>query len=124
MIPSFVGISIAAPIGLHLGWNSIAYLVFSSGPLGAALLVPASGAQRIQANGVSLGIGLPLAATVLGLWYLRRIDRRRAVGSESEAVGANNLSREDHSSRVDDCQPGQISDPNRTASPAPGSTTR
>jgi hypothetical protein len=74
--------SIAAPIGLHLGWNAVAYLVFSAGPLGAALLIPASGAQRIEANGplssVALSIGLPLAATALGLWYLRRVERLRA----------------------------------------------
>ncbi len=85
--------SVAAPIGLHLGWNAIAYLVFSSGPLGAALLVPASGAQKIEANGlvasVGLSVALPLAATMLGLWYLRRIERLRAVRSDSAAFGAS-----------------------------------
>jgi len=29
---------VAAPIGLHLGWNVVAYVVFSVGPLGPALL--------------------------------------------------------------------------------------
>lgn len=72
--------SVAAPIGLHLGWNAVAYLVFSAGPLGPTLLVPASGARRIEATGfvasVGLNIVLPLAATALGLWVLRCCERR------------------------------------------------
>ena len=68
--------SVAAPIGLHLGWNAISYIVFSAGPLGAALLMPASGASKLQASGAAallLSIVWPLAtvALVLGLcrWY-------------------------------------------------------
>ena len=56
--------SIAAPIGLHLGWNVVSYLVFSAGPLGRGILVPASGAERIAAgNWASLvfNVLLPLA---------------------------------------------------------------
>ena len=35
--------SLAAPVGLHLGWNLVTNLMFSAGPLGATLLVPANG---------------------------------------------------------------------------------
>jgi len=68
--------SIAAPIGLHLGWNLVAYVVFSSGPLGAGLFVPASGAVPLVAGGwasLALNVLLPLGATVVVLWYLRRV---------------------------------------------------
>jgi membrane protease YdiL (CAAX protease family) len=71
--------SVAAPIGLHLGWNAVSYLVFSAGPLGAALLVPASGAPQLQASGwsaVMISIAWPIVITVavMGLcrWYERR----------------------------------------------------
>jgi membrane protease YdiL (CAAX protease family) len=81
--------SVAAPIGLHLGWNAVAYLVFSAGPLGAGLLVPMSGAPSMQAQtlGASLGlsIALPVAATACGLWVLRRIERRTSAHAELRA---------------------------------------
>jgi uncharacterized protein len=70
--------SVAAPIGLHLGWNSVGYLVFSAGPLGAGLLLPASGAARITVGGwlsVVLNVLLPVVATGIVLWYCRRIER-------------------------------------------------
>jgi membrane protease YdiL (CAAX protease family) len=74
--------SVAAPIGLHLGWNAVAYLVFSAGPLGPALLIPTSGAPSLQAqtltSSLGLSIALPVAATACGLWILRRIERRTA----------------------------------------------
>jgi uncharacterized protein len=72
--------SVAAPIGLHLGWNAVTYLVFSAGPLGAALLVPASGVHQLHATGwaaVALSIAWPLAATGGVLWLCRRYERRR-----------------------------------------------
>jgi membrane protease YdiL (CAAX protease family) len=71
--------SVAAPIGLHLGWNTIAYLVFSAGPLGAALLVPSSGAARLTVGGwpsLMLNVLLPLVATGFVLWYCRRLEQR------------------------------------------------
>jgi membrane protease YdiL (CAAX protease family) len=74
--------SIAAPIGLHFGWNAVSYLVFSAGPTGAALLVPASGASRIEATtpAATLGVNvaLPVAAAACGLWVLRRRTRTSA----------------------------------------------
>ena len=39
--------SVLAPIGMHLGWNAIAYLVFSAGPLAGGLFVPRSGVLPI-----------------------------------------------------------------------------
>jgi uncharacterized protein len=69
--------SVAAPVGLHFGWNAVSYLVFSAGPLGPALLVPASGAPRLEIGGwhsVTLNIVLPVFATAMVLWYLRRVE--------------------------------------------------
>ena len=65
--------SVAAPIGLHLGWNLITYLLFSAGPGGPAILIPASGVARLKATGAAgllLGLGLPLVlmgVVVVGL---------------------------------------------------------
>lgn len=67
--------SLAAPVGLHLGWNLVTNLVFSAGPLGATLLVPANGATRLQAEGVAglgLGMALPMALVGIVCWYLTR----------------------------------------------------
>ena len=66
--------SVGAPIGLHLGWNAVSYLVFSAGPFGPALLVPASGAARINAGGwasLVFNLLLPLAATLAVAWCFR-----------------------------------------------------
>jgi len=71
--------SVAAPIGLHLGWNVVTYLVFSAGPVGAALLVPASGAHRLQTSGwsaVVLSVIWPLLVTAVVLALCRRYERR------------------------------------------------
>ena len=76
--------SVAAPIGLHLGWNAISYIIFSAGPLGAALLVPASGAPKLQDNGLAsvlLSFVLPLATTALVLWLCRWYERRPSSSS-------------------------------------------
>lgn len=67
--------SVALPIGLHLGWNSISQILFSTGPLGAALLVPADGSATIDTSGVAglvLGLLLPLAMIVGVSVYLVR----------------------------------------------------
>lgn len=63
--------SIAAPIGLHLGWNLISYVIFSKGPLGEALLVPAN--AEIEVNGfmgLLLNVGLPILMVGCVSWYL------------------------------------------------------
>ena len=67
--------SVAAPVGLHLGWNLVSYLVFSTGPLGPALLIPGEGATEIAPSGwvgLLLGLGLPLLMVVSVSWYLIR----------------------------------------------------
>lgn len=67
--------SIFAPLGLHLGWNLISYLVFSAGPLGRELLIPANGAPRMEAAGISdflFDVGVPLALIVGVSWLLLR----------------------------------------------------
>lgn len=80
--------SVAGPIGLHFGWNAVTYLGFSAGPLGAALLVPASGASRPAVDGwpsLALNILWPLAVTVAVLGYCRRLERR--AGARQVAAG-------------------------------------
>lgn len=75
--------SLAAPIGLHLGWNLTAYLVFSMGPLGPALLLPANGAPRMQTFGLPtflLDLGLPLLLIIGVCTYLLR--RRAAPAAD------------------------------------------
>lgn len=81
--------SVAAPIGLHLGWNAITYLVFSAGPLGHGLLVPASGAARLEATGwaaLLLSLFLPLALAALAYGYYRAYERRRPSESHPSEV--------------------------------------
>ena len=76
--------SIALPIGLHLGWNAVSQIVFSTGPLGAALLVPADGSAVIETAGLAgfgLGIALPLAMIVGVSVYLTR-GRAEAVPAQ------------------------------------------
>jgi membrane protease YdiL (CAAX protease family) len=71
--------SVAAPIGLHLGWNAVAYLVFSAGPTGAGLLVPTRGPGPIAATGwasLVLNLLFPLALTAFMLWHYAGYARR------------------------------------------------
>jgi membrane protease YdiL (CAAX protease family) len=71
--------SVLVPIGLHLGWNAVAYILFSGGPLRAGLFVPASGVLPIQVSGwasLVLNVLLPLAVVAVGLWYCRRVESR------------------------------------------------
>jgi len=81
--------SVAAPIGLHLGWNLITYTVFSAGPTGAAILLPASGATRLKATGLPgllLSLGLPLALMAGVIWFLRRAARPPSIPSSSRTA--------------------------------------
>ena len=67
--------SMAAPIGLHLGWTLVAYLGFSGGPFGAGLLVPSNGASNLQvpgAAGLAISLGLPLSFVAATCWLLLR----------------------------------------------------
>ncbi|MDX1546778.1 MAG: CPBP family intramembrane glutamic endopeptidase [Rhodothermales bacterium] len=80
--------SVAAPIGLHLGWNGISYVVFSGGPLGAALLVPESGPPVIEMAGlvgllIDVGLPLLLVAAVSGAML-----RRRRPAEPAQALAA------------------------------------
>jgi hypothetical protein len=82
--------SVVAPIGLHLGWNAVAYVLFSAGPLGAGLFVPSSGAARLNVGGwasLVLNVLLPFAATAVGLWYCRRIEQARRRSDPAQSVG-------------------------------------
>jgi membrane protease YdiL (CAAX protease family) len=67
--------SMAAPIGLHLGWNAVANLGFSGGPFGPGLWVTSNGAPHMEVPGVLglvLGLGLPVGLVVVTCWYLLR----------------------------------------------------
>lgn len=74
--------SVAAPIGLHLGWNMVLNVGFSSGPLGVGLLVAGDGTAKIQASGVPgllLGIGLPLLLVIAVCTHLQRAPQKDHV---------------------------------------------
>lgn len=80
--------SVLAPIGMHLGWNAVAQLIFSAGPLEATLLVPTSGRLPIRVGGgasLVLNVLLPIAVVVAVLWYLRR---QTAVADPATAATA------------------------------------
>lgn len=73
--------SVLAPIGMHLGWNAIADLVFSAGPMGTGLLVPSSGTLPIIVGGwasLLLNVVLPAALTVGVVWYCRWLESSAA----------------------------------------------
>lgn len=74
--------SIAAPIGLHLGWNLVSNVVFSFGPLGETVLVPSSGWGSLVLDGAEgplLGIVWPLAVLALIGWWLLRSKRNHGI---------------------------------------------
>jgi uncharacterized protein len=81
--------SVAAPIGLHLGWNAVSYLIFSAGPLGPALLVPASGARQLEASGwaaVGLSIVWPIVVSIGVIGLCRWYERSRSARETSRAA--------------------------------------
>ena len=76
--------SVLAPIGMHLGWNGVSYLVFSAGPLGAGLLVLRSGDATPAVGGgtaLLLNAALPLVAAVGVLAWLRQRERWQGEGT-------------------------------------------
>ena len=82
--------SVVAPIGLHLGWNLVTYVLFSAGPGGAAVLIPASGVTRLKANGMPgllLGLGLPLILMGLVVSFLIRRRKRLTASAAATASG-------------------------------------
>lgn len=82
--------SIALPIGLHLGWNVVSYVGFSTGPLGPGFLVPGNGAARMEATGLPsllLNLLLPLVFVAGVCRYLTRAYPRGGP-SASRAIGA------------------------------------
>ncbi len=83
--------SMAAPIGLHLGWNVVAYLGFSIGPFGPGVWMASNGAPNMDVPGVmglALGIGLPVSFVLVTCWYLlrRSVNDGTAVARDSNEV--------------------------------------
>lgn len=64
--------SLFAPIGLHLGWNMVTAIVFSSGPLGNQWLVPQGEASPYSSEWITLLFFSLQAIIAPGLvtWYL------------------------------------------------------
>lgn len=86
--------SMAAPIGLHLGWNLATSLGFSGGPFGAGVLVASNGAPNMEVPEVidlALGFGLPVSFTLVISWYLLRgkVNDGTAVAEDSSSVAAS-----------------------------------
>jgi len=63
--------SLYLPIGLHYGWNLIAAVIFSNGPLGEQMLILDGAVQR--SGPLSIGVTIfPLVALPgVVVWYLR-----------------------------------------------------
>jgi uncharacterized protein len=79
--------SIALPVGLHLGWNLVSYLGFSTGPLGPGLLVPGNGLARMESVGLPdflLEMVLPMVLVASVSCYLVR--GRPRDGTEAPAT--------------------------------------
>jgi uncharacterized protein len=79
--------SIALPIGLHLGWNVVSYVGFSTGPLGPGLLVPGNGAARLEATGLPslfLNLVLPLLFVAGVCRYLTRAYPRGVAAASAD----------------------------------------
>tara|TARA_R110002049_G_scaffold260412_1_gene436242 strand:+ start:1585 stop:2289 length:705 start_codon:yes stop_codon:yes gene_type:complete len=70
--------SLYAPIGLHLGWNLVAAVVFSSGPIGQQLLIQ-QGEGVYKSEWITLLFFTLQAIIAPGLvtWYLQRFYRPR-----------------------------------------------
>jgi hypothetical protein len=84
--------SIALPIGLHLGWNLVSYLGFSTGPFGAGLFVPGNGAARLEATGLFsllLDVALPLLLVAGECTYLTRTYPRGSPATSPTATEAH-----------------------------------
>lgn len=64
--------SLAAPVGLHLGWNLVAYLGFSHGPFGPGIFVPANASEMAVPGvaGVAINLGIPFVLILGTLVYL------------------------------------------------------
>ncbi|MEM7762593.1 MAG: CPBP family intramembrane glutamic endopeptidase [Pseudomonadota bacterium] len=69
--------SLFAPLGLHLGWNLVAAVVFSSGPLGEQWLVQ-QGEGAYSSDWITLLFFTLQAIVAPGLvtWYLQKFYRR------------------------------------------------
>ncbi|AOS96932.1 CAAX amino terminal protease self- immunity [Microbulbifer aggregans] len=75
--------SVVLPVALHLGWNLVSIFVFSNGPIGSQLFIPAI-SEPTMMSGLEqsvVSILLPVTLPVLVLWVIvRRIDRYRHGG--------------------------------------------
>lgn len=65
--------SLYAPIGLHLGWNLVSAIVFSSGPIGNQWLIQQGNAVQIDGWATLLFFSLQtIVAPSLVTWYLQK----------------------------------------------------
>lgn len=64
--------SLFLPLGLHLGWNLLNVVVFSSGPLGDQLLVKSNGNQAEGVLSLFVYLFQVLLFPLLALWYVKK----------------------------------------------------
>lgn len=64
--------SMYLPIGLHLGWNLINIILFSSGPLGKQLLIKGPGSDLHGIPSLLVFLFQLLALPLFTWWYVRR----------------------------------------------------
>jgi uncharacterized protein len=80
--------SVFAPIGLHLGWNAVSYMIFSGGPWGPGLFV-ADGGAGIEGLGMMqllFNVLLPMTLVALVCWYCVRGMHKADEAFITEAV--------------------------------------
>lgn len=68
--------SLYLPIAFHLGWNIVNILVFSSGPLGAQLLIKANDHQAQGLTSLFIFLFQLLALPIIGYLYIWKYRRK------------------------------------------------
>lgn len=72
--------SVVLPIALHLGWNIVTILVFSSGPIGSQLLLPSTTEPMVMdtLQQIITSLVVPLGFVILVLWIVTKKVNRYA----------------------------------------------
>lgn len=74
--------SLYLPIGLHVGWNLINIIVFSSGPLGAQLFVKGSGGGLQGTYSLLVFIFQIVALPLFVWWYIAMFHKNKKGSSQ------------------------------------------
>lgn len=80
--------SVVLPIALHLGWNAVAIMIFSNGPLGAQLLVPSTTEPMVMSafEQVITNLVVPMGQVTLVLWLVTKKVRRYGQSTQVQSI--------------------------------------